>query len=219
VRRSVLALKRTSLAAALLIVLGWGVVGCGGSPTSPTSERPAVIALSGQSNAVLLKPALSKYATVVGASLSGAPMSFWAVDGPMWSELAPTLSPQVSRFVWFQGESDADFGTPGAPRTSAYAAELRDLVARVRALTRPNLFVIICGLTNARANQTEFDIFRGEQQRFVATDPNAAYVSTIDLPNDGQHLTSQGYEQLAVRIVETVAPADLVPQRVPPVLR
>ena len=207
------ALTMVSIAAAFVMAA------CGGSPTSPTTERPAVIALSGQSNAVLLKPALSKYATVVGASLSGAPIALWAADGPMWRDLAATLSPDVVRFVWYQGESDADFGAPGAPLTTGYADKLRDLVARVRQLTRPNLFVIICGLTNARANQTEFDIFRGEQQRFVASDPNAMYISTIDLPNEGQHLTSAGYDALAVRIVEAVAPADLPRQRCPPVLR
>jgi hypothetical protein len=138
----------------------------------------------------------------------------------MWRDLAPTLTPDVSRFVWFQGESDADFDvTPGAPLTTGYSARLRDLIARVRQLTRPNLFVIICGLANAPRNQVEFDIFRGEQQRFVATDPNAVYIPTIDLPsNDTQHLTSEGYEMLAVRIASAVAPLDQPPVRQPPVI-
>ena len=205
----------------VVVIATLTIYACGGSPTSPSAERPAVIALSGQSNAVLLKPALSKYATVVGASLSGAPISLWASDGPMWRQLAATLTADVSRFVWYQGESDADFGVAaGAPLTTGYSAELRDLIARVRALTRPNLFVIICGLANAPANQVEFDIFRGEQQRFVATDPNAVYISTIDLPSENsQHLTSAGYEMLAVRIAQAVSPLDHLRERVPPVIR
>ena len=216
-RNRSLSLWRTTIIVAATLAIH----ACGGSPTAPSAERAAVIALSGQSNAVLLKPALSKYATVVGASLSGAPIGLWAPDGPMWRDLAATLTPDVSRFVWYQGESDADFGVrPGAPMTAAYSAELRDLVARVRARTRPNLFVIICGLANAPANQVEFDIFRGEQQRFVATDPNAVYISTIDLPSENsQHLTSAGYEMLAVRIAQAVSPMDHPPDRVPPVIR
>jgi hypothetical protein len=80
--------------------------------------------------------------------------------------------------------------------------------------------VIICGLANAPANQVEFDIFRGEQQRFVATDPNAVYISTIDLPSENsQHLTSAGYEMLAVRIAQAVSPLDHLRERVPPVIR
>jgi hypothetical protein len=183
------------------------MAGCG-APMAPTPVEPPTWALSGQSNAVLLRPALSRHATIVGAALSGTPIAAWAPDGGMWFTLAATLSPIVSMFVWFQGESDADVGiTPGAPSTTSYVSHLRDLVARVRALTRPNLFVVVCGLANSPADQVRFDAMRTELQRFVATDANSVYVSTLDLPsNQSQHLTDEGYVMLAARITALAVP-------------
>lgn len=197
------------LGLAALLAVACGV--SGGSPVAPTSTTPSSTpqtwALSGQSNAVLFRPALSTRATIVGAATSGESIRQWAVDGYMWAQLRLTLSPDVSAFIWLQGESDADYGlTPNAPLTSAYVDRLRDLVARVRSLTRPVLLVIVCGLANAPHNQTEFDAFRAEQRRFVMTDANAVYASTLDLPSEGsQHLTSYGYEMLARRIARAVA--------------
>ena len=126
----------------------------------------------------------------------------------MWITLVPTLTTDVSRFIWFQGESDADLGLePGAPLTTAYLGRLRDLVARIRALTNPDLFVVVCGLTNYPDGQQRFDAIRAQQQLFAATDRNAIYLSTLDLPSEqSQHLTDEGYRLLAARIGAMAVP-------------
>jgi hypothetical protein len=75
-------------------------------------------------------------------------------------------------------------------------------------LTRPNLLVVVCGLTNSPEDRVAFDALRTEQQRFVASSANAVYVSTFDLPSDNsQHLTAEGYTLLSARIANLILSA------------
>jgi Carbohydrate esterase, sialic acid-specific acetylesterase len=158
--------------------------------------------LSGQSNAVRLAPFLTPYAPeLVEATQDSTPISDWAPDGPLWTALQPELTPATHVFVWWQGESDALAGI--APAT--YAAQLDDLIGRVRATAgNPSLPVVLCGVN---ACCPGFDAFRAMQQAYAASHPHVLFVRSDDLPSTLTHLTPDGYAAMASRIAETVAEA------------
>lgn len=172
-----------------------GIFGCG-SPTTPAVATPSAVALAGQSNAILLRPALSELVTVIGAGDRGAtPISCWSATGDCWRDLhAALLGASVSALVWWQGESDRD--------NSAYGAALADLVARVRAATRrPQLPIVIL-----QWGETYSGARNGAQTQsllWAALDRHAVVVPTIDLEyrSDGIHMTDQGYRDVSARVV------------------
>jgi len=142
-----------------------------------------------------------------GWAEGGLSIDQWSERGHAWRGLREAIvaARRVDVFIWFQGESDADVKHyRGAPR---YAARLRYLLARVRALARnPQLRVVICSIgpadpkyLNLRSLRTIF-----EAQRVVADDePLGTFIDTRALPRNGEHLTADGY----MRLGETIARA------------
>ncbi len=120
-----------------------------------------------------------------------------ATDDLIWRAFVRAIddAENVDLFLWFQGESDAD-------RPTEYPADEATLFARTRAAAgKPNLPIIVCGVVNYPG----FDAVRAAQRAAVAADAHAYFVPTDDLPNNGQHLTVQGYELLGARIASLVS--------------
>lgn len=185
-------------------------VACAGSSTSPSSPTPATafgqtILLSGQSNAVNLRPALAAAYTpgVISISEANQRIREWAQGGRLWQQLEPELHRPLTAFVWWQGETD------GFDHNDAYAAQLADLLARVRQTNgNPQLLVVVVRVLLYRSPIQDFDnaFIRSAQERVVSTDPAAVLVSVDDLPGDGQaHLAfPDGYTPAAERILAAI---------------
>ena len=93
--------------------------------------------------------------------------------------------------VTFQGEMDA-----GIYEWDEYEARFRTLVDLVRSRTNPELRVAVIGI---RWTWYGADHLRAAQWSYVASDPLAIYIPTMDLEGD-LHLTRKGYHQLAGRV-------------------
>lgn len=170
-------------------------------PTSP-AESARIIevpklkptwGLSGQSNAVLLRPLLERYADVVGFAEDSRPIDWWhAPDGAMWQQLLPKLGARLELFIWFQGEADWD------KPAGYYRRELRNLAGRVRkAAHNPRLMIAVCELAPLPRHHS----IREEQLAFVRSDSHVVFVRTADLPFiEDVHLAPDGRERLAARI-------------------
>lgn len=157
-----------------------------------TISHPLV--LSGQSNALLVAPALSAIypLPVLTVGESGRPIAGWAVNGDRWRELLPLLQQPIQAFAWWQGESDRD--------NPNYLNDLRDLMARVRQTNgNAQLLVIEVRVLDLPVNAA----VRAAQETFVRTDPNALLISSDGFQLDASdHLTDAGYRMVAQRILD-----------------
>jgi hypothetical protein len=176
-----------------------------------TLAKPRRWVLSGESNAMGLKPALESYAPIVGVQRNSTPIAAWAPSGALWATLAATL-PHSTAFIWWQGESDV---RPGGAMAENYPAALEDLMAQVTAITGP-IRIVIC---SANSND-EYRALRA-LQRAEAHAHRWVYVPSNDLPQPGPgdldvpsqmilpatfrigaspHLSQGGYQQMAARL-------------------
>lgn len=187
----------------LCLVLGLALISLAGcaSPTRPSQPRPVRLALAGQSNSMLLRPALGN--AVVAFYGEVQPIACWTVTERCWSLLRPQLQP-VDAFVWWQGEYDAML------ETRDYSARLSDLVARVRAAVgNPRLLVVVPQMGpmfDGPRMGTAGDALQRERKAWVAQDINALYIETQDLPYqaDEVHMTPEGYAGVAARVLARV---------------
>jgi len=171
---------------------------CGShSPVGPTPPGVTIshpLVLSGQSNALLVAPALSAIypLPVLTVGESGRPIAGWAVNGDRWRELLPLLQQPIQAFAWWQGESDRD--------NPNYLNDLRDLMARVRQTNgNAQLLVIEVRVLDLPVNAA----VRAAQETFVRTDPNALLISSDGFQLDASdHLTDAGYRMVAQRILD-----------------
>lgn len=171
------------------------------NPLAPEAPSVAPVTtprwvLSGQSNAVNLKPYLTAYATILGVQQNSTPIRAWAADGPLWAPLAADLSPTDQAFIWWQGEMDAYEGS------TTYAHDLRDLLTRVRSAGLQTIVIVgLADMPDARYAAAYTSIRAIQQQ--VASELGARYVTSEHLPLDPDvvfHLTPDGYSQMAARI-------------------
>lgn len=153
--------------------------------------------------APFLEPALIPLHVPLRVSgLGGMPLSYWNADQPGWADLRPTLTPDVTAIIWWQGEQNL-YDAPGV-----YEAALHVFFNRVRAVVGHRFAIVICGVTA----RDIFDTVRADQQRFAASDPDAVYVPSIGLPVQGDsiagydttHLNADGYVQMVDRILHTL---------------
>jgi hypothetical protein len=157
------------------------------------------LALSGQSNAVFLAPALTAAATPRGVSLVGEGsqgIDMWASTGRLGLALMQQIvACHPTTLVWWQGETD------GQSAIAGYAAKLADLMTRVRAAAGvPTLKIVIVRVVD----EPELAGIRADLAAWVSSDAHAALVSIDDLPRDvphGYHLTSSSYPAVASRIL------------------
>lgn len=175
------------------------------------SARPAPtlgtvpILLAGQSNAVYGHDALAAWCPIPATSSHGStPIGAWANGESYWTELASGLTahPEIAALVWWQGESDA-----GAALASSYAATLRDLLARVRAL-RPGLPIIIVSIGPPHADFEEparTTIF--EAQHAVGSEPGNMFIDVSSVGHTGQHCSTIGYERAAYFVARALGVA------------
>lgn len=193
------------LACLLICASVWSA--CSSRGVSDPSPIP-VWGLSGQSNAVGLKPPLTAFATITGAQQNSQPIQAWDSGQPLWTALETSLRSQpISAFIWWQGEANTD-------DVAGYPARLDNLLARVRAITG-SVPVILCGVNAAPG----FDPFRTMQQQYAASHTGIIYAPSNDLPRpvggdwdvptqqilppgitDSPHLTEEGYRLMAARI-------------------
>lgn len=186
--------------------------GCAASkgPLAPdptvTRTSPLPILLSGQSNALpdhLGGPLQTAYAPgVVNVSQGATAIRAWGPGGPLWAELEPQLHQPLTAFIWWQGESDAVEGG------DHYAADLQNLIARVRAANaNPRLLVVVVKIIPYAPGAPLHDtsLVRAAEEAFVASDPHSAIVRVDDLPSDGgNHLLPPAYPTVASRVVDIV---------------
>lgn len=170
---------------------------------TPTQSGMA-IALAGQSNAVNGAAAIGAWTHVaITSSVSGQAIQNWDVGGANWPALAAALaSTSIAAFVWWQGESDA-----GPGLVDVYAAKLRDLIARVRAIKGATLPVVLVGIGPACPSFLEpHRTTIHEIQRTIGADPHNTFVETAAIDyNGGQHCTDpDGYRDAAYRIAEAL---------------
>lgn len=181
-------------------------------PLSPLSRL--VLALNGQSNALLLAPILERYADVVGSGDGGKTIQCWdSPDDVCWQVLSRQMTDAkatgrwpVQAFVWWQGESDEshnkdvrESGTGVLEPAGYYAAELESVIARVRDYIRnPSLPVFIVEIGPLYGGRYVTD----ETLQVIEHDPAAYYVKTSDIPfnDDGTHMSEESYDQVARRV-------------------
>lgn len=198
-------MARTHTISAVLLCLLF-TVACGASSTAPSSTNTTII-LSGQSNAVQLEPFLKAAyhdGKVDGYSYGGLPIDSFITTKPLisdwspWALIAATLHQPARAFIWWQGESDAR--DPGH-NPYQYQQQLATFIGNVRAeANQPNLYVIVCQILEADVSDTP--IIRAQTAAWVAGDRNAKLLFADDLPrNDSQHLTAEGYTQMARRVI------------------
>lgn len=153
--------------------------------------------------------AVARPVRLTGWAKVGESIHNWAAGAEGWQHLehAISTSGQGARwFLWFQGEADA----VGKCTKAAYAADLEDLIMRVRRAARnPAMNVLIVGLADAPSRQiaAQYGEIRTAQQEVAARDRHAFYVSAEGLPtavDQPYHLTHEGYRVLAMRIAAMV---------------
>jgi Carbohydrate esterase, sialic acid-specific acetylesterase len=169
-----------------------------------TATRPPVtLGLSGQSNALAVRPFLERVDRVVGYQVPSTPIACWGVrqsdlEGHhCWRQLFQTLTIPVDAFVWWQGEADA--GTP------EYYARLDSLIRRVRAASL-NLQLPVAVVQLGPASTRVLGGPGFDAERWARTDAHAVYIPTHDLEfeADGTHMTSNGYAAAAGRIDQMI---------------
>ena len=186
-------------------------VACSANPNAPSVPAVPTITtliLSGQSNAVQLRPHLEDAYRAIGRvdgyAYGGLPIAHWFVDVSSydfepWPHLAPTLHQPARAFIWWQGESDATDPTRSDP--TRYADTLSALFARIRSESGDlALFVLVCQIRDNHVEDTS--AIREQIQRAVSRDPRARLVPVDDLPFvDTFHLTPAGYDAMARRLI------------------
>lgn len=154
----------------------------------------SVIALSGQSNALKIRPYLADALRSSGKSLSGwqkgaQPISVWDAGQPGWIGLAPTLGPQVKALVWWQGESDGENGV-----SAGYQSRLASFISRVRvAVGNPDLPVYMIEV----GSNPLFAQIGPQQAAYCATDSNCHFIAASALPAYVSHMDAAGYTTVA----------------------
>ena len=195
----------------ILVILALLTVGCGASSTAP-SAVPSVhvpanlpIVVSGQSNAVNLFfadafPAQYPNAECAGC-LANMPISAWAPGSDLWAALDASLHRPLTAVVWWQGERDYNLNN------RAYAADLRALLARVRAANSPHLLVALVEIIPYAGNA----FIRQAQEEVAGGDPDVVLVKMDGIPTDGEnHLVwlpglANGYVPATQRILTAIA--------------
>lgn len=217
-------MKRLLMLIALVIT-----VACGSTPsvlpTAPEQPIPApapvpvvptvtTLLLSGQSNAVLVRPFLESAYTVGkvdGWAYGGTEIGQWLTETPWtwatfgfspWTYLKPTLKQEARAFVWWQGESDARDSY--RPNPYEYRGKLAQFITNVRAENgQGDLFIVVCQIlegTDAEAADTA--VIRDQLRAYVVSEPRSVLVSSDGLAKrDTQHLTDEGYKEMAQRII------------------
>lgn len=194
-----------------LLVVALLASACSSSPTAPTTAAaPAhttpglALVITGQSNALnfwyyVFKNKPNAYPTPVtcDSCLSQTAIDKWAPGTDLWTKLETDLHQPVTAVVWWQGEED------GLRNNPHYAADLRDLLARMRrASGNPNLLVVVVKLLP----RDFYAAIITAQQAVTASDPNTLLVSVDDLPLlDESHPSEEGYNMTAVRILAAIA--------------
>lgn len=179
---------------------------CGSAPTAPSVAAPLI--LSGQSNVEPLVPFLTQHAVRWWAH-GGWPIEHWDVTGDAWAGLLPDLQPPAAAFLWWGGEANIGDGVNGAglsPEQIAaiqvhYRAELDDLMIRVRAKLGPVKVLIL----EAGPNPL-YDPIIAVHQQWVASDRNAVFIPTRDVPYqpDRGHATPEGLAMVAQRVLAAI---------------
>jgi hypothetical protein len=171
-------------------------------PTASSNPMPVpavTLGLSGQSNALAVRPFLERVDRVVGYQVPSTRIACWDIDdvafegNRCWHQLLRTLTVPLDAFVWWQGEADAG--------TAQYYARLDALVRRVRAASL-NLQLPVAVVQLGPASTRVLGGPGFVAQRWARTDAHAVYVPTHDLEfePDGIHMTAAGYAAAARRI-------------------
>lgn len=179
-------------------------------PPSRPSRPSTTLLLSGQSNAVQLRPYLEEAYTagrVDGFAYGGSSIDWWLRLPPWgpetryspWDDLVPTLHQPARAVIWWQGESDAVDPVRNDPST--YADRLGTLLAKIRAEAQdPRLFVIVVQIRENHVLDTS--VIREQLALVVSRDPRSVLVPVDDLPAvDSFHLSPEGYRMMAARII------------------
>lgn len=142
---------------------------------------------------------------LTGWAKASQPIATWAEGGSSWQPLRPTLTPEATHFLFFQGEADAAAGT----LAWVYAAALADLIRRVRAHTRADLPVTIVGLADPVPpyESAMYAIRSAQQGAAQEVAPPARYVPASGVPLDPTnpwHLSYDGYTALGYRLADAL---------------
>lgn len=186
---------------------------CVAPPATPTRPSTTLL-LSGQSNAVQLRPYLERaYAPigrVDGFAYGGSQIGWWLLLPPWspstpytpWMELEPLLHQPARAFIWWQGESDSV--DPERPDPAGYAEKLSLLLAKVRTENHDaTLPILVCQIRDNHVSDTS--AIREQIRLVVARDPLARLVSADDLPSiDSFHFTPDGYRLMADRLIQAL---------------
>ena len=163
--------------------------------------RPIAILLVGQSNALYVAPELEHAYTrgpLETIAAIGVPIQHWnEQDGPLWPDTARALDRRpVRAIVFWQGESNVN-------HSGRYLADLRELIARMRArLRNASVRVVIVRVLEKPENAG----IRAAQDEFTRTDANAVLISTDGLGLDtSDHLTAAGYRATAERVAAALS--------------
>lgn len=181
--------------------LALAVVSCSQPCCTSPSSPPLPLALTGQSQAVILAPHLMQAYSglVVGAWESGQSIAFWGPEDRMWRALAPQLHQRLRALIYWQGESDCQ-GL--ATAVSDYGPRFRDLMRRIRVeADDPQLPMMIVTVSPV---DICMDV-RREQAAWAAMDLHARIINADDIPRMNWpidlHITEAGAELMAQRIV------------------
>jgi len=186
-----------------LLALVVAASACADLPTAPTIQGPITLAVAGQSNARMSRPALAAHPDVRLAPVESIcpTIAYWAADGQCWPALQSTLADApVDAFMFWQGESDID--------NRSYDVALADLIRRVRSATNtPRLLVVLIQYGPAYSGfSVDGKGSEAASVAFTKQDAHAIYVPTHDLqwlPDNG-HMTEAGYTAVAQRVVTMI---------------
>jgi len=156
--------------------------------------------VGGQSNMNNCRSFLSALGlTTFGFSEGAQPISYWDVGANGWTQLAAAIAGKntAKAFVWFQGETDGLNGVT----TAAYQAKLTDLIARVRAITRANLPILLTQISTLEAPFAPINA----AITAAAASSGVYVIPTSDLSwGDTRHLDNAGATAWAQRVKDRV---------------
>lgn len=152
------------------------------------------IVLSGQSNALNVRPYLADALRPSGKNLTGwqkgaQQISVWDEGQPGWNGLVPTLKPNIKALIWWQGESDGENGVP-----DGYQGRLGSFISRVRvAVGNPTLPVYIIQV----GSHPLWSTIGPQQTAYCASDPYCTFISAAQIPAYVSHMDAAGYAAVA----------------------
>lgn len=159
------------------------------------------IALSGQSNALKLRPYLADALRASGKNLVGwqkgaQQISVWDAGQQGWLGLSQSLGPHVQALVWWQGESDGENGI-----AAGYQSRLASFIARVRtAVGNPSLPVYLIEV----GSHPLFAEIGPQQSAYCASDAHCHFIGSASLPAYVSHMDPAGYATVASLLASVV---------------